>query len=938
MNEHRSTRVLNGVWHIRFDPDNEGREERWQSDPALIKTQGREIEVPSCWEEVEEDYQGVAWYMLQFNAENDLEQGRRHLRFDAVNYHAEVWLNGTALGKHDGGFTPFAFDVSDVLEEEENTLVLRVLSPLITRNVTIDGIGPNEFPSWRGAVCGGIWQEVKLISTADIYISDLYAEPLVAEQNVLAHCTVQNTLLRRSQVDFRIQVALKDAAEENTETTYTLELNPGETTVQFELPVQPMHWWTPDHPTLYELTATCTSSEGGSDSVAESFGMREFTVKEGRFYLNGEEIFVKAGFWEGVYPNTPAYPPDEAFLRKELKRAKEAGFNVLRPWRHPPPPPTLEICDEMGLMIIDTPPIQCMRRWPAETPYLAQRVENEIREMVLRDRNHASVICWELFNEIARKCLERIKHSMSLRARELDPTRLIIDESGGWGQSGAHFYAPFSREPVPINEIHSYRRAPVSQESYDFYRNIGQESDRENNTVITGGESVFISEIGYGGIPDLEDNMEKYRAYGNPLSPDYGYHARLHDSLSRTLEETGLQAVFGGVGGFCRASQHLQAVGNKLQLEACRLNPLVSGYCLHAFTDGDWIIDAGVLDMWRNPKKVFETIRQVNDVTYPAVRVEPGIVKQGAVAGLTVTVVSEVDTEKAELRVEVFDKETTILDEKIECNICRGIRQVVWKEIDTKRLEYDVTARVTLDADGRNRKNTYTFSVLPKNDKTVPFTVFDPLGSLAPSLQDAGYDFEHWKQSSNHPVVVGCRDLENPEQQNSYKALMSWIENGGSGIFLDVPRVDPFSGRKPNLLVEEIFPFTLHVKPAEGLWDGVFHVVKKHPIFDGLHANCIMEQQYQNVCPRQTLMNKELGEPLAVSISWFMRDPNPDAEYDKRTHHGPEKFEWGADVLLVRHGRGRMLLSTLELMQNLRHDPVADKLLTNMISFMQSGD
>jgi hypothetical protein len=104
---------------------------------------------------------------------------------------------------------------------------------------------------------------------------------------------------------------------------------------------------------------------------------------------------------------------------------------------------------------------------------------------------------------------------------------------------------------------------------------------------------TYVSEVGYGGLTDLVADMRRYHAEGNPITPDYRYHERLLASLAQVMEVEGLYDVFRSESELCLASQEIQAVSNKLQLEALRLNPRVAGYCLHALTSGDWIYGCG---------------------------------------------------------------------------------------------------------------------------------------------------------------------------------------------------------------------------------------------------------------------------------------------------------------------------------------------------------
>ena len=134
---------------------------------------------------------------------------------------------------------------------------------------------------------------------------------------------------------------------------------------------------------------------------------------------------------------------------------------------------------------------------------------------------------------------------------------------------------------------------------------------------------AWISEVGYGGFPDLPRNVARYRREGNPLAPDYRFHERLLTSLEHVMEAHRLRELFPDASALCLASQQIQADGNKLQIEAMRLNPRLAGYCLHAFTDGDWVLGAGVLDMWREPKRLYQAVQEANQPLTLIVRAAP---------------------------------------------------------------------------------------------------------------------------------------------------------------------------------------------------------------------------------------------------------------------------------------------------------------------------
>ena len=207
-----------------------------------------------------------------------------------------------------------------------------------------------------------------------------------------------------------------------------------------------------ESPFLYRLEIDLLDGEETIDGHGASFGMCRFVIQDGDYLLNGGWLLVRSPFFEGLYPTGLAAPPDEAFVRHELQPAKDAGLNLIRLWRKPQPPIVYDVADEIGLLFVGTMPIECMSRWLTMTPYAERRIRNEVRESVRRDRNHPCIVSWEIFNEITRSALQRIKQRVSREARKLDLSRFILDESGGFG-GGAFIYPPNSTEPVQINNV-----------------------------------------------------------------------------------------------------------------------------------------------------------------------------------------------------------------------------------------------------------------------------------------------------------------------------------------------------------------------------------------------------------------------------------------------------------------------------------------------------
>lgn len=933
----REVSSLDGTWQIIFDPANKGERASWYKREFFeAQRQKVPIRVPSCWEETKQDYEGVAWYGCFFDVPRTCESKVIRLRFGAVNYVAEVWLNDEVVGFHEGGYTPFAFDISDLLQfDRDNFLAVRVIGPIITQDISIDGIGREEMPHWRGAIAGGIWQSVELIATEPTYIRDVFIEPKISEDLATIHVAIENRKLQKKDISVFLRVYnLRGSSKVVAETEEEAVLVPGVNKLSLDLKIDAPVLWSPENPNLYVSEIRLVKDDEIVDLVRTRFGMREFTIRDGDFCLNGENIYLKAGFWEGVYPTTLAYPKDAEFVRKEIMLAKQAGFNTLRPWRKPLPPPILDLADELGMCVIGCPPIECMRQGPRESPHMENRIVNEVKELILRDRNHPSVIYWEIFNEIIRQSLARLMHKTALVARSLDPTRLIVDESGGsrspWG---AHAYLPYSTEPIDILERHRYLRSPVNEQDYEYLLTYGEPN-----------KLTFMSEVGYGGLGDLSRNVEQYRREGNPKTPDYRYHKDLLESLERSMAECGLDEVFESVSEFCLATQELQAVGNKLQLEALRLNPNMDGYCLHAFTGGDWVLGAGILDIWREPKKkAYLAVQEVNRPIYLAVRVTPRNAYAGQKVKLKVTAVSEVQETRCGLIVEVKSLSgKQIYQRKKKLTLQTGIKPLFELDLATGELSGRYTLTAKLERGGSTlSENSYQFLTFDKRDLPTPaqgFRILDPKGLLRSFLRSKGIGFSELMvgDTCNEPVFVCTGYAANAKIFEKFIYIFDYARRGGIVVFLTPPLEslkrswDPISGVISYTVQGDghilhrtgLLPFRLKARRAVGHWVPVGHAVKKHPIFEGLPVDCFMGQDYQNVCAKNTIVGLD-AKPIVTSISWNWI----------RNYLGPSDAWWGSDLAVVPYGKGKIIVSTLQIIENLGKDPVADKIFYNLVNF-----
>ena len=963
---------LNGEWEIIYDYDNIGKLEAYNTDEGFSKGKIEKITVPSVWERFKKDYEGVVYYRTSFKVDNDYKDKKIHLNFNASNYITEVFLNNNSVGFHEGGFSPFSFNVEHIINyDSQNVLIVKVMGPITIQDKIIDGIGQMETPQWRGSYTGGIWQDVFLSYTGQTHINDVFITGNFRNGDIEIINEINNGI-----GDGLYKLIFDINKKQSFEELFTLENTNLKVIKKIKNTVKNHQIWSPENPNLYEFEIKLQKVNISNkdtiitelDRIKETFGFREFTVKNNKFYLNDKPLYLKAAFFEGLYPVKLSYPDSKEMMVKEILLAKDAGFNMIRPWRKPPPKEWLHLADSIGVLTVGSMAIECMDM-PIETPYLPQRVENEITESILRDRNHPSIVQWELFNEIRRPVLANMLKPMSLKARELDPTRLILDESGGWAE-GANLYLPYSTKAFKFNDIHNYPGPNINNNKFDGFLTIGktpEENKRLGLNARTPGRNVvpnipsYVSEIGYGSLPDLEENEIEFLKKGNPITYPYLYHLRFNKEIKEKLIETGLIKLFKNASSFYKKQQEIHGIANKRMLEAIRSNDNVIGYCVHALTAGDWIIGAGLLDLWRNPKGLaYDLTKEGNLSKIAVLRTNKRNYFKGESVKISTLIINENQSEINGVKVSVNklykNKKELIYTKNKVYEIKNGINDIgkinLGNDLEPSEYELDVTLtkRNLVEYQTSIKFNVFP---LPKHQKNLNVAVLKDDKRISSFFNKYGIKYEIFSKNTNvnTTVIVNESDTDfysskdgniveknNKESLTDYSNLMDQINKfafeGGNVIFLKIPG----KTRKrigPNLTFVADGVDYLPSKPvkniSQGLWDGILHINSKHPFFNKLPVNVNMSGIYENIAPTISLRNFK-GKNIVQTIAF---DRIPNGNILKRNYIGSGEVWSGSDLSIVKHGKGKMVLSTLKLSENLNYDPVSEIILFNMINYFK---
>ncbi len=436
---------LDGQWSLATDPGNVGKDGKWWT---ASRPDAKPAKVPWIIQDAFPGYHGVAWYWRDFEPPaNPIGGGRTLLRFWQVDYKADVWLNDTALGSHEGGESPFVFDVTDHLKPNaKNRLAVRVLNPT---HQPIDGIVLNETPHRNKALPyvsgsawnqGGIWDSVELLHVPTVRVEDLFVRPDWRTGQIRAQLNLRNA--GAVGVKGVLHLAVAPAASGQTLATRALypELKPGDTLIETTLTVENPRLWNLDEPFLYRVTARVGPASSDAalappepHEYSVRCGFRDFRFENGAFRLNGKRIYLRCSHTGNCCPIGLEMPHDPDYLRRDLINQKMMRFNTLRFISGVPKRYQLDLADEIGLMIYP----EAYAGWClGDSPKMKERYNESVFGMIRRDRNHPSVTMWGLLNETSDGPVFRHAVSVLPEVRKLDDSRVVLLNSGRFDNAG----------------------------------------------------------------------------------------------------------------------------------------------------------------------------------------------------------------------------------------------------------------------------------------------------------------------------------------------------------------------------------------------------------------------------------------------------------------------------------------------------------------------
>jgi beta-glucuronidase len=396
----------NGYYNHRYLPHEEGyfKNKKMESPSDLIEYDfdtDMELTVPGDWNTQMEKlyyYEGTVWYKKSFDFDIREEQ-RLFVYFEAVNYEAKVYLNGEFLGAHEGGFTPFQFEVSGKLREKDNFLIVKV-----DNKRQKDGIPTLNSDWWN---YGGITRSVHVITIPDLHVSDYTIALSKDAKNIEGQVVIDGNLTENS-----VFLSIPELNKK-------IELEPESNGIaRFSFKAKP-DLWSPENPKLYKVEIQL-----GTEKITDLIGFRTIETKGYDILLNGKSVFLKGICIHEEAPYKTGRVTSEEEILTLLGWAKDLGCNYIRLAHYPHSEKMVKEAERLGLMIWSEIPVYWTVSFGNELTYAL--AEQQLGEMIMRDKNRAAVVLWGIANEtpLSEERFIFLK-KLAEKARSLDSSRLI---------------------------------------------------------------------------------------------------------------------------------------------------------------------------------------------------------------------------------------------------------------------------------------------------------------------------------------------------------------------------------------------------------------------------------------------------------------------------------------------------------------------------------
>lgn len=563
---------LNGEWDFRFDDDNSGERECWQDH-----FQGElKITVPFTYETKasgigREEHHRYVWYHRQIDIPKEYEGKRVILHFQAVDYLAKVWINGTHVGSHQGGYSAFSLDITPyIVLGEVNQLTVKAEDKM-------DATQPRGKQRWveQNFECfyvqtTGIWQSVWLEIVEPVYIDAVKITPNVDERYVRFEYQVEGDYAAGEEIRLETRISLKGKQVKKA----SLVIDRPWLQLDMDLVHEAngpwkQYLWSPAHPNLYDVEFVLYQGDKLLDHVYSYFGMRKISIEKGKVLLNNTPIYQRLVLDQGYWPESHLTPPSEEAILDDIDKTLQMGYNGVRKHMKVEDSRFLYWCDVKGLLV--------WSEMAATFEFNDQAIQNftsEWMEVVRQQYNHPSIVTWVPFNEswgimqiFKDKKQQQFTETIYHLTKSFDPYRPVITNDG-WEHTVSD-----------ILTLHDY-----VESGDEFFKRYADKDEIVNNgKSFNNAKYAFADGYSYKGQPII---VSEFGGIALQSESGWGYGK----------QETSKEAFLSRF-----RSIH----------QAIKATEYIVGYCYTQITDVQQEIN-GLLTENREPKVPLEVIREVN--------------------------------------------------------------------------------------------------------------------------------------------------------------------------------------------------------------------------------------------------------------------------------------------------------------------------------------
>ena len=749
------------------------------------------------------NYVGVSWFDTKINVPADWRNKRIVMNVASVRFRAEIFVNKKLVGYDLVNSTPFAVDVTPfILPGQENVIAFRITDPNGNFNWKDSQVYTwGEYRTNPSHGFGGITGKVELVATDKLYIGDVFIKNQPDPHSI----EVEVTACNETKNPMKAQKMLLTVKEHKGEKVlyrkeYPVEnLVVGENKQTFHIHLPAAKLWSTDSPHLYDLSVSV-----GTDNYTQRFGFRWFEVKDihgdKQFFLNGKRIVLRTAISWSFWPDNGITPSDE-LARRQVESAKKLGLNMLNFHRTIGHSNVLDYADELGLLYFEEPggnqyPISHFNDNNKQSKFYFAYRNEKLARMIKRDRNHPSLVIYNLHNE--RGAWPQVQDYAQMRmAHSLDPTRILTYNSSNGenpeNEANARFKLHLMPNDTTFYDYGWYDRHHAGGPGC-YHDNLYLGKDNYHRFSDHKDEIIYWGEDGAIGTPPrLQLIRDEILQSGTTSGWEAMDYMKWYDAYDSFLKHNGFAKAFPTVDDLTRAMGNVAFYYQGRVIENIRISNTVDAYAVNGWESMKLENHSGIVDNYRYPKGDVEVMARYNQPLFLAVKMNRKVLNVGDTTIVDTYIVNEKNLKgNYSLQLIAKDAEGTVLATHVSSvhvkggNVYGQCLQIGWNFVPRATGYVCIEAKLVKGKKTFATGNDSLFAVsLNTKGITANGSIADTTGVLSNFMKTVGFDIPEYKEGtpSGDYLLVGA--FEPTQWGSGMSDIMEWVYKGHTLIIVD---------------------------------------------------------------------------------------------------------------------------------------------------------